>query len=160
MQIAENKVVTLNYTLKDSSGTVIDKSDDGSFVYLHGASNIIPGLENALAGKTSGEKMNISIAPEDAYGERDDSRIEAVPRNMFPADTDIEPGMQFHAQGPDGQSMSIVVVSVEDDKVNIDGNHPLAGVELNFDVEVMEVRDATTEEIEHGHAHGPDGHNH
>lgn len=160
MQIAENKVVTLNYTLKDSSGTVIDKSDDGSFVYLHGASNIIPGLENALTGKTSGEKMNISIAPEDAYGERDDARIEAVPRNMFPADTDIEPGMQFHAQGPDGQAMSIVVVSVEDDKVNIDANHPLAGVELNFDVEVMEVRDATTEEIEHGHAHGPDGHDH
>lgn len=160
MQIDENKVVTLNYTLKDNSGTLIDESSDGSFVYLHGASNIIPGLESALAGKTSGEKMNVTVAPEEAYGERDDSRIEAVPRDMFPDDTEIEPGMQFHAEGPDGQAISIVVVGVEDDKVKIDGNHPLAGVELNFDVEVMEVRDATAEEIEHGHAHGPEGHSH
>ncbi len=160
MQIAENKVVTLNYTLKDNSGTLIDESSDNSFIYLHGASNIIPGLEQALAGKASGEKMNISIAPEDAYGERDESRIEAVPRDMFPADAEIEPGMQFNAEGPDGQAISIVVVDLEDDKVKIDGNHPLAGIELTFDVEVMEVRDATVEEIEHGHVHGPEGHSH
>ena len=128
MQIEENKVVTLNYILKDNSGTLIDESSDGSFIYLHGASNIIPGLENALSGKSSGEKMNVIVASKDAYGERDDSRIEDVPRDMFPADTEIEPGMQFHAEGPDGQAISIVVVGVEDDKVKINGNHPLAGV--------------------------------
>jgi FKBP-type peptidyl-prolyl cis-trans isomerase SlyD len=160
MQIAEKKVVTLNYTLKDNEGTLIDESSDGSFIYLHGASNIIPGLEKALIGKTSGEKMNVTVAPEEAYGPRDDSRIEEVPRDMFPDDVDIEPGMEFHAEGPDGQAISIVVVEVKEDKVNIDGNHPLAGVELNFDVEVMDVRDATDEEIEHGHVHGAHGHEH
>ena len=160
MTISEKKVVTLNYTLKDNDGTLIDESKDGSFVYLHGASNIIPGLENALTGKTTGDQMSVSIAPEDAYGVRDEDRIELVPRNMFPEDTDIKPGMEFHAQGPEGQMITIVVVDVEDDKVKIDGNHPLAGVALNFDVEVMEVRDATEEELEHGHAHGPEGHQH
>jgi FKBP-type peptidyl-prolyl cis-trans isomerase SlyD len=160
MQIAEKKVVTLNYTLKDNEGTLIDESSDGSFIYLQGASNIIPGLEKALIGKTSGEKMNVTVAPDEAYGPRDDSRIEEVPRDMFPDDVDIEPGMEFHAEGPDGQAISIVVVEVKEDKVNIDGNHPLAGVELNFDVEVMDVRDATDEEIEHGHVHGAHGHEH
>jgi len=160
MQIAEHKIVTLNYTLKDNSGTVIDESRDSTFVYLHGASNIIPGLETALIGKTSGDQMNVTIAPEDAYGERDDDRIESVPRDMFPADTEIEPGMQFHAEGPEGHAITIVVVAVEEGQVKIDGNHPLAGVELNFDVEVMDVRDATAEEIEHGHVHGPEGHDH
>ncbi len=160
MQIAEKKVVTLNYTLKDNDGTLIDESSDSSFIYLQGASNIIPGLEKAVVGKTSGDKMSVTIAPEEAYGVRDDSRIEEVPRDMFPADVDIEPGMQFHAEGPDGQAISIVVVEVKEDKINIDGNHPLAGVELNFDVEVMEVRDATEEEIEHGHVHSAHGHDH
>ena len=160
MTISEKKVVTLNYTLKDNDGTLIDESKDGSFVYLHGTSNIIPGLENALTGKTTGDQMSVSIAPEDAYGVRDEERIELVPRNMFPEDTDIKPGMEFHAQGPEGQMITIVVVDVEGDKVKIDGNHPLAGVALNFDVEVMEVRDATEEELEHGHAHGPEGHQH
>lgn len=160
MQIDANKVVTLNYTLKDDEGALLDESQDGSFVYLHGASNIIPGLENALSGKSSGDKMSVSIAPGDAYGERDEARVESVPREMFPDDTEIEPGMQFHAQGPSGQAIMVTVVGVEGDKVEIDGNHPLAGVALNFDVEVMEVRDATAEEIEHGHVHGPQGHAH
>jgi FKBP-type peptidyl-prolyl cis-trans isomerase SlyD len=117
-------------------------------------------LENALAGKTSGDKMSVSIAPEEAYGVRDDSRIESVPREMFPSDTEIEPGMAFHAEGSDGQAIMVTVVAVEKDTVKIDGNHPLAGVGLNFDVEVMAVRDATTEEVEHGHVHGPHGHDH
>ena len=160
MQIAEHKVVTLNYTLKDNDGTVIDESRDGSFIYLHGASNIIPGLENALTGKISGDQMSVSVAPEEAYGARDEERIESVPRDMFPSDVEIEPGMQFHAEGPEGHAITIVVVAVEDDKVKIDGNHPLAGVALNFDVEVMDVRDATSEEIEHCHVHGPQGHDH
>lgn len=160
MTIAEKKVVTLNYTLTDDEGTIIDKSDDGSFLYLHGASNIIPGLENALTGKASGDELKVTVKPEDGYGERDDNRLESVPREMFPDDTDIEPGMQFHAQGPEGQTITVSVVDVSDDTVTVDGNHPLAGVQLNFDVKVVDIRDASAEELEHGHAHGPDGHHH
>jgi len=160
MTIADNKVVTLNYTLTDDEGTVIDKSDDGSFLYLHGASNIIPGLENALTGKTAGDELKVTVSPEDGYGERDDARLESVPREMFPTDSDIEPGMQFHAEGPEGQMITVTVAKVDDDTVTIDGNHPLAGVQLNFDVKVVEIRDASAEELEHGHVHGPEGHHH
>lgn len=160
MTIAENKVVTLNYTLTDDAGTVLDKSNDGSFLYLHGASNIIPGLENALTGKAAGDELKVTVTPEEGYGERDDARKESVPREMFPADTDIEAGMQFHAEGPGGQMITVTVIEVGDDTVTVDGNHPLAGVQLNFDVKVVEVRDASAEELEHGHAHGPEGHHH
>ena len=160
MTIAENKVVTLHYTLTDNEGTVIDKSDDGSFLYLHGASNIIPGLENALTGKKSGEELKVTVEPEEAYGVRDDARLESVPREMFPEDTEIETGMQFHAEGPEGQMITVSVVEVSDDTVTIDGNHPLAGVQLNFDVKVVDIRDASAEELEHGHVHGPGGHHH
>jgi len=160
MTISVNKVITLHYTLTDDAGTVIDQSTDGSFVYLHGASNIIPGLENALTGKAAGDELQVSVAPEEAYGVRDDSRVEQVPREMFPADTDIEPGMQFHAQGPEGQMVMITVVEASNDTVTVDGNHPLAGVPLNFDVKIIDIRDASAEELEHGHAHGPEGHQH
>jgi len=160
MTIAENKVVTLNYTLTDDEGTVLDKSDDGSFLYLHGASNIIPGLENALAGKTSGDALKVTVSPEEGYGVREDARKEEVPREMFPTDTEIEAGMQFHAEGPEGQMITVTVIEVSDETVTVDGNHPLAGVQLNFDVNVVEVRDASAEELEHGHAHGPEGHHH
>jgi FKBP-type peptidyl-prolyl cis-trans isomerase SlyD len=160
MTIAENKVVTLHYTLTDDQGTVLDKSEDGSFLYLHGASNIIPGLENALTGKKSGEELKVTVKPEDAYGVRDDARLESVPREMFPADTEIEAGMQFHAEGPEGQMITVVVTGVEEDTITIDANHPLAGVQLNFDVKVVDIRDASAEELEHGHVHGPGGHHH
>ncbi|NOX92751.1 MAG: peptidylprolyl isomerase, partial [Gammaproteobacteria bacterium] len=145
MSIAENKVVTLHYTLTDDEGTVIDKSDDGSFLYLHGASNIIPGLENALTGKVSGDELKVTVSPEDGYGERDNTRQESVSREMFPTDAEIEAGMQFHAEGPEGEMMTVTVTGVEDDTVTIDGNHPLAGVQLNFDVKVIDIRDASAE---------------
>jgi len=144
MTIAENKVVTLHYKLTDNDGTVIDQSDDGSFLYLHGAQNIIPGLENALTGKVSGDELNVSVSPEEGYGERDDSRVASVPRDRFPADGEIEAGMQFHAQSPEGE-MNVVTVT---------------DVQLNFDVKIVDIRDATAEELEHGHAHGPEGHHH
>jgi FKBP-type peptidyl-prolyl cis-trans isomerase SlyD len=160
MTIAENKVVTLHYTLTDDGGTVLDKSNDGSFLYLHGASNIIPGLENALTGKAVDDELKVTVTPEEGYGERDDARKEDVPREMFPDDSEIEPGTQFHAEGPEGQMITVTVIAVTDKTVTIDGNHPLAGVQLNFDVKVIEVRDASAEELEHGHAHGPDGHHH
>lgn len=160
MQIAENKVVTLNYTLKDNDGNVLDESSDGSFVYLHGALNIIPGLENALAGKAAGEELNVAVSPEEGYGMRDDARVEEVPKSMFENTGDIQPGMQFHAQGPDGETIVVTVAEIKEDVVVVDGNHPLAGAELNFDVKIVEIRDATSEEIEHGHVHGPGGHQH
>lgn len=160
MQIETNTVVTFNYTLKDDDGNVIDQSQDGTFIYLHGAKNIVPGLENALSGKSAGDELSVTVAPEEGYGERHDDRVQSVPRNMFPEGTEIEPGMQFHAQGPDGQALVVAIVAVEEDEVTVDGNHPLAGVQLNFDVSIVDVRSATEEEISHGHAHGPGGHQH
>ncbi len=160
MQVESQKVVILNYTLTDNDGNVIDQSTDSSFAYLHGANNIIPGLENALHGKKAGDEMNVSVSPQEGYGERDDSKTQSVPKEMFPEDAEIEPGMQFHAQGPNGETIVVSVTSVEDDAVTVDGNHPLAGVHLNFAVEVIEVRDASQEEIEHGHVHGAGGHHH
>ncbi|GMQ87724.1 MAG: peptidylprolyl isomerase [Gammaproteobacteria bacterium] len=160
MQIEEQKVVILNYTLTDNEGTVIDESNDSSFAYLHGASNIIPGLENALVGKQAGEMLSVSVPPEDGYGERDASKTQSVPKDMFPEDAQIETGMQFHAQGPNDETIVVTVTEVEDETVTVDGNHPLAGEQLNFAVEIIEVRDASEEEIEHGHVHGPDAHKH
>jgi FKBP-type peptidyl-prolyl cis-trans isomerase SlyD len=160
MQIEDNKVVVINYTLTDEQGNVIDQSQDGSFAYLHGAHNIIPGLENALAGKQAEEKLQVTISPEDGYGARDDNQIQAVPRDMFPADVEIQVGMQFHAETPDGMPVMVTVVSATEEHITVDGNHPLAGQTLNFDVEIISVRDAEAGEIEHGHVHGAGGHDH
>ena len=160
MQIGNNKVVVINYTLKDDAGNLIDSSQDGSFAYLHGASNIVPGLENALAGKTQGDELSVVLAPEDGYGPRDDAKQAVVPRDMFPSDAEIDVGMQFHAQGPEGRDLLVTVVGVENDGIVIDGNHPLAGITLTFQVTVVGVRDATDEEISHGHVHGTGGHVH
>ena len=160
MKISDNHVVTINYTLKDNDDKILDKSDDGSFCYLHGASNIIPGLEGALAGKSSGDEISVSIAPEEGYGIRDEARIQDVPRNAFPPDQAIEPGMQFHAEGPEGQAVMVTIATVGDDTVTVDGNHPLAGVTMKFDVIIADVREASAEDLEHGHVHGPHGHHH
>ncbi len=159
MKIADNTVVTIDYELTDEDGQVLDSSTGGNFAYLHGASNIIPGLENALSGKTTGDQLSVAVSPEEAYGARDESRLQAVHREMFPADTDLQVGMQFHAEGPDGQALLVTIASIEGDSVTVDGNHPLAGVNLNFQVSVVDVRDATEEEVDHGHVHGP-GHTH
>jgi FKBP-type peptidyl-prolyl cis-trans isomerase SlyD len=160
MQIEAQKVVTLHYTLTDEQGTVIDQSDDGSFVYMHGVKSIIPGLENALTGKKAGDELSVSVAPEDAYGERSDAMLQQVPKSMFEDQSQVEVGMQFHAQGPNGETLIVTVTEVSDDNVTVDGNHPLAGAQLNFDVKVIDVREATEEEASHGHAHGPEGHQH
>jgi len=160
MQIEQNSVVTLHYTLKDNDDNIIDQSDDGSFLYLHGAMNIIPGLENALAGKTAGDEFSVSVSPEEGYGAKDPERIQEVPKEMFDNAEEIKPGVQFHAQGPDGNAVVVTVVEVKDEAVIIDGNHALAGVDLNFSVKVVDVREATEEEISHGHVHGEHGHQH
>jgi FKBP-type peptidyl-prolyl cis-trans isomerase SlyD len=160
MQIEPNSVVTLHYTLRDNDGAIIDQSDDGSFLYLHGAMNIIPGLENALTGKSAGDELTVKVSPEEGYGEKQDDRIQEVPKEMFENAGDIQIGTQFHAQSPDGGAIVVTVVEVKDDAVVIDGNHVLASVELNFEVKVIDVREASEEEVAHGHVHGPHGHNH
>lgn len=160
MQIEPNSVVTLHYTLKDNDGNIIDQSEDGSFLYLHGAMNIIPGLEKALTGKTVGDELSVSVSPDEGYGEKDSTRIQEVPKDMFDNADDIKVGVQFHAQSPDGAAIVVTVTEVKDDTVVIDGNHALAGVDLNFDVKVVEIREASEEEISHGHVHGPGGHQH
>lgn len=158
--IAEKKVVSINYTLKDDKGQVLDSSEGKDpLVYLHGSHNIIPGLEQALEGKQADDDLNVRVEPEEAYGVRDDSKVQSVPRDMF-GDQDVQVGAQYHAAGPDGESLVVTVVEADEQEVTVDGNHPLAGVALNFDVKVVEVRDATEEEIEHGHVHGPGGHQH
>lgn len=152
--IGDKLVVTIHYKLTDNSGEVIDSSEGAEpLAYLHGAGNIIPGLENALVGKTAGATLQVAVAPEDGYGEIHPQLIETVPREAFEGIDTIEPGMAFEAQGSDGQARRIVVKEVSGDEIIIDGNHPLAGVELNFDVEVVSVRDASEEEIAHGHVH-------
>ncbi len=160
MQIGDQKVVTLHYTLTDNEGTVIDKSDDGSFAYLHGASNIIPGLEDALTGKSTGDELTVSVSPDQGYGMRDEAMLQQVPKSMFEDASHIAVGSQFHAQGPNGEMLVVTVKDVQDEHVVVDANHPLAGVELNFDVKIVDVRDASEEEVAHGHVHGPGEHHH
>jgi FKBP-type peptidyl-prolyl cis-trans isomerase SlyD len=160
MQLVKDKVAVLNYILKDKDGEIIDQSDDGSFMYLHGARNIIPGLENALEGKQSGDKTSVVIEPEDAYGERSLEKIQRVPLSMFPDDIELKEGMQFEAEGSDGAPALVTVTAIDAGEVVVDGNHPMAGIQLHFEVDLVEVRDATEQELEHGHVHGPHGHDH
>ncbi len=160
MRVESRKVVKIDYTLTNPAGTVIDTSTGGEpLPYLHGAGNIIPGLEAALDGKETGDAVNVTIQPDQAYGLRDVNLIQDVPRNRFPANVDIKAGTQFQANTPQGARV-VTVVSADENSVKIDANHPLAGMPLNFDVKIVEVRDATAEELSHGHAHGAGGHHH
>jgi len=160
MQIANDKVVTIHYTLTNDEGDLLDSSkDQDPLAYLHGSGNIIPGLENALTGRSIGDTFKIEIAPEDGYGVRDNEMVQSVPRSAFEGVDDIEPGMQFQAQSPDGIQL-VTVIDIDGDEVILDGNHPMAGITLHFDVEVTDIREATHEELEHGHVHGAGGHHH
>ena len=160
MQISANKVVSIDYTLTNVQGNVIDSSEGREpLAYLQGHGNIIPGLESALEGKTAGESLQVTIAPADAYGERDDSLTQAVPRQMFENADEVQVGMQFQTMSEQGPHV-VTVVAVDTENVTVDANHPLAGETLNFDVNIVEVRDASPEELEHGHVHGPDDHQH
>ena len=153
MQIAEGTVVAMDYALKDDEGTVIDQSQpEQPLTYLHGHRNIIPGLEAALEGKAAGETVEVRVAPEDGYGEPNPALEQVVPRDRFQGIESLEVGMQFQASTEQGP-ISVRVVKVEDEDVTVDGNHPLAGKHLNFNVTVQEVRAATEEEIAHGHIH-------
>lgn len=154
MNIEGKCVVSIHYTLTNGAGEQMDSSSGGDpLKYLHGASNIVPGLEAALNGKAAGDNLKVVVKPEDAYGEVNPSLIQKVPRAAFEGVEDIRPGMQFQAQGPDGQVQLITVVEIEGEEVTVNGNHPLAGEELHFDVTVEDVRAATEEEVAHGHVH-------
>jgi FKBP-type peptidyl-prolyl cis-trans isomerase SlyD len=154
MQVADNMAVSIHYTLTNDDGEVLDSSiGDDALVYLQGRENIIPGLEKALHGKVVGDKFNVRIAPEDAYGVLMEEMIQVISRDMFEGIDNIEVGMQFHADVSSGSGV-VTVVNIDDDDITIDGNHPLAGLVLTFDVEVIDVRAATEEEEAHGHIHG------
>ncbi len=160
MTISDRKVVAIDYTLKNTAGDVVDTSKGRTpLSYLHGANNIIPGLEQALTGKSKGDTVQISVPPEQGYGVRDEKLIANVPRSSFAGVDKIEPGMTFRADSNQGSRL-VRIVKVDATTITIDANHPLAGETLNFDVEVMEIRDATEEEVAHGHPHGPGGHQH
>ncbi len=159
--IQQGSVVSLVYTLTDPSGEEIDRAEPNEpFVYLHGYGQIVPGLETALLGLTGGAKKQVVIPPTEGYGEREPQLRTAVRRDQLPQEAQIEVGMRFMADQEGGESIVFTVVEMEKDMVHLDGNHPLAGITLHFDVEVLEVRPATAEEISHGHAHGPGGHHH
>jgi FKBP-type peptidyl-prolyl cis-trans isomerase SlyD len=154
MKIGNNAVVSLQYKLTNNAGEVLDSSEgDEPLVYLHGSDSIIPGLENALTGKSVGEQLQVTIPPEEGYGDFDDTLIQVIPRDAFEGIDEIQPGMQFQAENPEGQLQIVCVKEIADDGVTIDANHPLAGEVLNFDVTVELVRKATAEELEHGHVH-------
>jgi FKBP-type peptidyl-prolyl cis-trans isomerase SlyD len=160
MTIKQDSVVAIHYTLKDDSGEIIDTSSGGEpLSYLHGRGNLIAGLERELQGKQVGDKLNVAVAPADGYGEYDESLVQRIPRRSLKGISNVKPGMQLRTQTAHG-ARTVVVKRVTGDIVTVDGNHPLAGKNLNFEVEITGVRDATAEELEHGHVHGPGGHHH
>lgn len=161
MQIAANKAVSIDYTLTNDAGEVLDTSAGGEpLVYLHGAGNIIPGLERELDGKQVGDELKVTIEPEDAYGEFSADLVAVLGRNMFEGVDELEVGMQFHASAPDGGMQIVTITALDGDEVTVDGNHPLAGQRLTFEVKVAAVREATEDEIAHGHIHGDGGVHH
>ena len=150
MEITDARVASIHYTLTDDEGQVIDKSPESQpLSYFHGAGNIVPGLEKALAGKQAGDSLKVDVKPEEGYGPRREEMVQNVPRTAFQGVEKIEPGMQFHAQTANGPLM-VTVVEAGDEQVRIDGNHPLAGQTLHFDVTVDDVREATEEEKQVG----------
>lgn len=156
MQITKDKVASIHYTLRDGDGNVLDTSAGREpLTYLQGAGNLIAGMEEGLEGKSKGDKFKLKISPEKGYGVKDDSLVQKVPRSAFGTQK-VEKGMQF--QTNNGQVVTVTETGL--DSITVDANHPLAGVELHFDVEVTDVRNASAEEISHGHVHGPGGHHH
>jgi FKBP-type peptidyl-prolyl cis-trans isomerase SlyD len=154
MKISPNLVASIHYTLKNDDGEILDSSvDQEPMNFLCGADNIVPGLEKALEGKVSGDKLSVVVEPNDGYGEYDATLVQELSKDMFAGVESIEVGMEFQTQTPDGMQV-IEVKKIEGDTVTIDGNHPMAGHNLHFDIEITDVREATADELEHGHVHG------
>lgn len=161
MQIAKDTVVSMDYTLTGPDGKVLDSSEGREpLAYLHGAGNIIKGLERQLEGKKVGDQFVAEVPATEGYGERDDRMVQIVPRSSFQGVSDIKAGMQFQARGPNGEVAVVTVTQADAENVTVDANHPLAGVPLRFAVKIVEVRKASEEELEHGHVHGAGGHHH
>ena len=161
MQIATNHVVTVEYTLRNAAGEVLDTSDGSDpLSYIHGTEQIVPGLERELEGLAVGDEKDVVVRPEEGYGLPDPDGIFAVPRGVFPADQDLSPGDTLIGEDNEGNQLPVRIVELLGDSVRIDANHPLAGEVLHYHVKICEVRPATAEELEHGHPHGADGHDH
>lgn len=160
MQIAERTVASFHYTLTDDAGRVIDSSSGHApLTYLHGAGNIVPGLEKAMIGRSAGDAFDVVVAPEEGYGEPNEMLVQVVPRAAFQGVEELAVGMEFQAHTPQGP-MSVSIAKIEGDEITVDGNHPLAGRTLHFAIEVTDVREASLEEVMHGHVHGEGGHHH
>ena len=160
MKIAKGKVVSIHYALKDTTGEVLESSEgQAPMEYLHGYGNIIAGLEKALEGKEAGEKIKAVIPPEDGYGIREETLVKNLPLSSFQNHNEVEVGTQFQAETSQGPRLA-TVTKIDDKNVTVDLNHPLADQTLSFDIDVVEVREATEEELSHGHVHGPEGHGH
>jgi FKBP-type peptidyl-prolyl cis-trans isomerase SlyD len=160
VDITADRVVLIHYTLKDDSGAVVDSSAGGDpLAYIQGHGNLVAGLEKALEGKKDGDKVVVSIEAAEGYGIHDAALIQRIPKRSLQGSGEIKKGMQFQGQTPEGMRV-FTVTAVVGDMVTLDGNHPLADKTLNFDVDIVSVREASTEELEHGHVHGAGGHHH
>lgn len=161
MQIAKNRAVAIEYTLTIDDGIVVDASEQGEPLwYLHGADNIIPGLEKELEGLEPGSEKTVVVSAEEGYGEYSDERVHRVPKSQFPPDSSFQVGDRVFAHSPDGQQIPARITAVDPKEVTVDFNHELAGKQLTFQIKVAEVRDATKDEMQHGHVHGPGDHHH
>ncbi len=161
MQVSKNKVVSIGFKLTDADGTLIDESStEEPLMFIQGIGSFIPAVESALEGKESGAELKVTVTPEEGFGHRDEELVHSVPKDRFQSGGDLEVGMQVQGQDDQGTPAIFTVVKVEESSVTLDGNHPLAGMTLNFDVKVGEIRDATAEELDHGHVHGPGGDHH
>jgi FKBP-type peptidyl-prolyl cis-trans isomerase SlyD len=159
MKVSLNKVVAIHYTLTNNEGTVLDSSNGrGPLNFIHGLGHLIQGMEEGIDGKEVGNKFQLKVSPEKGYGNYQNEMVQQVPLSAF-AGQEIKVGMQFEA-GTDEQRFLVNIKAIDAETVTVDGNHPLAGVELNFDIEIIDIREATEDEIAHGHVHGPDGHHH
>lgn len=161
MPIEANKVVTMNFTLTDETGNVLDSTDAGGpFSYISGTGTVLPKLEEAVSIMMIGTKKQLKLEAKDCYGEYNEDAVQAVGKENFPEDFVLEAGMEYMASNPEGVQMPFVITNVEDETVTVDFNHPLAGKNLNFDLELLDVRDATAGELAHGHVHGAGEHHH
>jgi len=157
MKISTNKVVVLHYAVSDSEDTLIDSSYDHSpLSVIQGTGYLIPGLEDALTDHVMGDKFEVAVSADQAYGQRHDGYVQTVPKDMFGSVEDLAVGAQLRATTDDGEQ-TVIVIDMTEDEITVDGNHPLAGIDLKFDVEILEVRDATADELAHGHVHGEGG---
>jgi len=161
MPIEANKVVTMNFTLTDDTGNILDSTEQGGpFSYIVGKGMVLPKLEEAVSIMMIGTKKQLKLVAKDGYGEYNEDAVQAVGKENFPEDFILEAGMEYMASNPDGVQMPFIITNVEDETVTVDFNHPLAGKNLHFDLELIDVRDATAEELAHGHVHGAGGHQH